>query len=76
MILIELMMFKKLLKYSTSIALNWKISQTVSISLTMINKNNQISFHTLAELGISDILSSERANKGIKIYMFTANNDE
>ena len=70
------MMFKKLLKYSTSIALNWKISQTVSIILTMINKNNQISFHTLAELGISDILSSERANKGIKIYMFTANNDE
>ena len=76
MILIESMMSKKLLKYSTSIALNWKISQTVSITLTMINKNNQISFHTLAELGISDILSSERATKGIKIYMFTANNDE
>ena len=76
MILIELMMFKKLLKYSTSIALNWKISQTVSITLTMINKNNQISFHTLAELGISDILSSERATKAIKINMFKANNDE
>jgi hypothetical protein len=42
----------------------------------MINKNNQISFHTLAELGISDILSSESATKAIKINIFTANNDE